>query len=341
MKKISWFTPSSYDSSGELWSSLGFNNAALSTIKSLNDKDCAVFYNRNTIPFHINFCQPHYYQFNNDYTVGYTPWESTTIPTSWLHNMSLCDEIWATSEFVKQTYEKMNVHHNIHIIPHGIDPDWKIIDREVTDTFYFLHVGGDSKRKNAQLVVDAFVECFGGDDRYKLILKYNKYIHAEAYVDNSFVHPSKHPQIICIPDIMTTEQLIKLYHKSHCMVYPTSGEGFGMIPFEAICTGMPTIVTNLTGTADFAKYSIPLTASWGSADWNSHQYSCDTGDWAVPNFDELCDLMTHVVNEYDDFKKYTLQSAKILHEEHSWSAVADKILSRLSAYEKLQIHPSI
>lgn len=335
MKKISWFTPSTYDASGELWNSLGFSNAALSTIKALNEKDCAVYYNRPSIPYHINFCQPHYYQFNNDYTIGYTPWESTTIPSNWKYNMSLCDEIWATSEFVKEVFLEENCHHNIHVIPHGIDPDWTIIDREILDTFYFLHVGGDSKRKNAQLVIDAFLECFEGQNEYKLILKYNKYIYAEVFIEDSFVHPSNHPQIICIPEQLSTEQMVKLYHKANCMVYPSSGEGFGMIPFESICTGMPTIVTNLTGMADYAKYSIPLEAKWGTADWNSHLYSCDTGKWAVPDFNQLCNLMEHVVNEYDDFKKYTIQSAKILHEERSWSRTADKILDRLAEYEKV------
>jgi hypothetical protein len=44
--------------------------------------------------------------------------------------------------------------------------------------------------------------------------------------------------------------------------------------------------------------------------------------------------MQHVVNEYDDFKKYAVKSAKIIHSEYSWSAIADKILARLDAFEK-------
>jgi hypothetical protein len=40
--------------------------------------------------------------------------------------MSECDEIWATSEFVKEVYEKNGVHHNIHVIPHGIS-DFEIM----------------------------------------------------------------------------------------------------------------------------------------------------------------------------------------------------------------------
>ena len=50
-----------------------------------------------------------------------------------------------------------------------------------------------------------------------------------------------------------------------------------MIPFEAIATGLPTICTNLTGCSDFASMSIPLQASWGEAEFQSHLFGSDTG----------------------------------------------------------------
>lgn len=332
MNKISWFTPSNVDESGDLWYSQGYSNAAISTIKALQSKGVGVFYSRDDIPFHVNFCQPHYYQLKNKYNVGYTPWESTKIPNSWKYNMSRCDEIWATSQFVKEVYEANSVHANIHVIPHGIDEKYKMVDREVTSTFNFLHIGADSKRKNAQLVVDAFLDVYEGNTDYLLILKYNKFCDADVYIDGQVVPAYNHPQIIGIPDIFTNEEMIHLYHKCHCLVYPTSGEGFGMIPFEAIATGMPSIVTNLTGTADFAEMSIPLPATWGESHLQSHLYASDTGDWAIPDYDSLVDLMEHVVDEYDEFKKYTLQSARILHAEHSWSSVADMICERIEDF---------
>ena len=333
MKKISWFSLNNVDASGELWQSQGYFNAALNTIQALQSKKCAVFYNRDDIDFHINFLPPHYYQVKNKYVVGYTPWESTKVPESWLYNMRRCNEIWATSNFVKDIYIENQVNANVHVIPHGVSPEFSIYERELTGKFNFLHVGGDSKRKNAQMVVDAFLELYEGDMDYQLVLNYNKFCHAEAYVDGQLRQASHHPQIVGIPDIFNTDDLVSLYHKCHCMVYPTMGEGFGMIPFESIATGMPTIVTNLTGTADFAKYSIPLSAKFVEAEWNSHSYNTDTGLWASPDFEELLDLMTHVVNEYDDFKKYALRSARILHSEWSWESTADKILARLQSFE--------
>lgn len=334
MRKISWFTPGSVDISGTNWYSQGYSTAAIATINALKEKDVAVFYNRNEIPYHVNFCQPYYYQYQNSYKVGYTPWESTKIPSGWINHMRQCDEIWATSSYVKEIYEKHQVHHNIHVIPHGISDEFEIIDREITDTFNFLHVGGDSKRKNAQMAVDAFLELYEGNMDFKLYLKYTNFCFAEVYLNGRLVPASMHPQIVAIPESYDIESLVKLYHSCHCMLYPTNGEGFGMIPFESICTGMPTIVTNETGCKDFANYSIPLDAEFSSADWNTQQYGEDTGMWASPDFDQLIELMELVVSEYDEFKKHTIKSAKILHVEQSWSAIADKIVDRIKYYEE-------
>jgi glycosyltransferase involved in cell wall biosynthesis len=333
MKKISWFSVQNTDVSGVLWASQGYTNAAVSTITALQEKSIAVYFNNQDIPYHINFCQPYYYQLKNAYNIGYTPWESTKIPEGWNYNMNVCNEIWTTSNFVKDVYINNGIKNDIYVIPHGISEDYKIIERELTNKFNFLHIGADSKRKNAQLVVDAFLELYDGDTDYQLILKYNGFSFAEAYVNGRLVSADQHPQIIGIPDILSTDEIIKLYNKCHCMVYPTSGEGFGMIPFEAMATGMPTIVTNLTGCADFAHFGIPLTAEYGEAFFNSHAYGVDTGNWAIPDFEELMQHMQNVVNEYELVKKSAVNSAKIIHQDHSWSSVADKIISRFTEFE--------
>jgi glycosyltransferase involved in cell wall biosynthesis len=334
MKKISWFSLNNEDESGDLWYSQGFSNAALATIRALQEQQCGVYYNNKEIDFHVNFCSPLYYQLNNKYNVGYTPWESTKVPESWKYNMIRCNEIWTTSNFVKDVYISNNIHSNIHVIPHGVSPEFSIYERELTNTFNFLHVGGDSKRKNAQIVVDAFLELYEGNLDYKLILKYNKFCHAEIYINGILVPASEHPQIIGIGEIFSVEDLVLLYHKCHCLVYPTSGEGFGLIPLEAMATALPTIVTNATGCKDYAHLAIPLEADMTKATWHDYVYGDDTGMWASPNIDELIQLMQNVVNEYDEVSDFALRSAKIVHTEWSWASVADKIQLRLDEFER-------
>jgi len=334
MNKISWFSLNNLDESGELWYSQGYYNAGINTIKALQEKQTAVFYNREELDYHINFCNPHYYQLRNKYKIGYTPWESTKVPKAWLYNMSQCDEVWTTSNFVKDVYIQNNVNANIHVIPHGVSSDWEIFERELTGKFNFLHVGGDSKRKNAQLVVDAFLELYDGDLDYQLILKYNNYCHAEVYINDSLVPAINHPQIMGIPAILEIHDLVRLYHKCHCLVYPTSGEGFGLIPLEAMATGLPTIITNATGCIDYAQLGIPISATMIKADWHDHVYNDDTGYWASPNFDELLNAMRNVANEYQEISNFALRSARTIHSEWSWGAVADKILLRYEDYQK-------
>ena len=334
MKKISWFSLNNLDESGDLWYSQGFYNAGLNTIKALQSSGVGVFYNREEFDYHINFCSPLYYQLRNKYNVGYTPWESSKVPSSWLYNMSKCDEIWATSNYVKDVFIQNNVHTNIHVIPHGVTPEWEISERSLTGKFNFLHVGGDSKRKNAQLVVDAFLELYDGDTDYQLVLKYNKYCHAEIYMNGILVSATNHPQIFGIPDVLETEDLVRLYHKCHCLVYPTSGEGFGLIPLEAMATGLPTILTDATGCKDYSHYGIPISATITKADWHDHVYNDDTGYWAAPDFDEILKTMETVVNEYEEVADSAVKSARIIHSDWSWGAVADKILARYQEYEK-------
>ena len=138
MKKVSWFSLNNTDLNGENWFSQGYQNAAVSSILALQGKGVGVFYNREEIPFHINFCPPIYYQIHNNYNIGYTPWESTIVPDNWKYNMSRCSEIWATSEFVKDVYIKNNIHANVHVIPHGISDDFEIYERELTGKFNFI-----------------------------------------------------------------------------------------------------------------------------------------------------------------------------------------------------------
>jgi hypothetical protein len=44
--------------------------------------------------------------------------------------------------------------------------------------------------------------------------------------------------------------------------------------------------------------------------------------------------MQSVVNEYDEISDYAVKSARIIHSEWSWEAVADKILLRYAEFEK-------
>lgn len=316
---VSWFTT-------PISEACGYQVGASGVIGALMNKSIFVGYN-NPIPrVHISYIQPEWYCGEQEqYKIGYTPWESTEIPKAWVHYMQQQNEIWTTSQFNVDTFKEYEVNENIHLVPHAIDPEiWTIHDRTLCDNFNFLHVGGPTERKGAQRVVDAFLDLFDGQSNINLILKSSGVSEArwrgKDFYGGNIVN---HPQVTVITETLSDSDLAKLYHKAHCLVYPTNGEGFGFIPFQGIATGLPTIVTNLTSTADFADLSMPLKASW------TEGQGIHLGLWADPDLDDLRIQMQSAISDWDMHKKKSAHSARIIHGSQTWSHVADQIIEIL------------
>jgi glycosyltransferase involved in cell wall biosynthesis len=312
---ISWYTPPVGDA-------VGYGHAAVATIEALQEQDVQVYYDRDEPLVYISFVQPDWYRgLNDQYRIGYTPWESSELPEQWISKMQAMDEIWTPSTYNKEVFESYNVNDTIHIVPHGIDQElWTIEDRYISDKFMFFHVGGPTGRKGGRMVGDAFLDLFGDNEDVILVMKSNGPSEAR-WLDKqgNFGNIDRHPRVKVIDFKISTEDMVKLYHSAHCLVYPTNGEGFGMIPFQGIATGLPTICTNATACTDYAEMSVPL--DWTPAQGNG----IHLGEWAQPSYDDLCDKMLYVYNNYHEVKEKTLQSARILHTTQTWGHVATQI----------------
>lgn len=305
---------------------VGYGYAAVCTIRALQRKGLKVTYDSDTTKVHISFIQPEFYSgLYDQYRIGYTPWESTVVPDSWIPTMKSVNEMWTTSTFCKEVFESYGI--NAEVVPHGIDNEvYPIIDRSLADRFVFFHIGGPTERKGGQKVVDAFLKIFDNakyPDVY-LLMKSNGPSEARWRKNDVYMgNVASHPKIQVITAALDEDGLSKLYGIGHCMVYPTNGEGFGLIPFQAIATGMPTICTNATACADYAPMSIPLDYKWVDGT------GVHLGQWAEPDFDDLCDKMLYAYESWETEKKRAMQSARIIQETQSWDHVSDKILSLL------------
>lgn len=317
MRQIGWFSPPGI---GE---GMGYGYAAVRTIKALQSCGVEVLYDNRETKCHISFIQPEFYSGNLDqYRVGYTPWESSVIPDFWPETMNQMQEIWTPSTFCANIFEEYKVNDIIRVVPHGIDGElWKIENRYIRDKFIFLHIGGPAERKGGQRVVDAFLDLFDGNKDVLLILKSNEATECRFYENGvDFKSARYHPQILSIDYSVDVEDLIKIYNQSHCLVYPTNGEGFGLIPFQGIATGLPTIVTNATACADFAEMSVPLDSSPAPGK------GVHLGDWVNPDLDDLRDKMKYVYENFDEVKEKTLHSANVIHSTQTWDHIGRMII---------------
>lgn len=270
------------------------------------------------------------------YNIGFTYWETTQLPKYWIPQMNSMNEIWTTSDFIKNVFLDSGVKVAVKSFKLGINEVvFKQIDPVIKNKFIFIHDGSPSLRKNTDIVIKAFLNLFKNDDNYHLIIKSIGPTNARIRDGKSIVGSVyNHPQISVIDETITDNEIFNLYSEAHCMLYPTSGEGWGMMPFQSIAMGIPTICTNFSACTEFAHLSYPL--DFKLSEENMPGIYQNAGLWAMPDFDDLCDKMLYIVNHYDEAKAKTKIGSDYIQQNMKWSDIGKDYYDRLCQILKNQ-----
>lgn len=350
MRRVNWRTLANKKADGYTYASMNLSSRLMDLgILSLEDNS---HYNVKTVSITaedgiqfikdfdsseilINNCLPPEYSYDAEYVIGFTYWETSQLPGRWVNYINRCNEAWTTSAWAKDVFINSGVNVPVYNFELGVDTNifqYKKRETRSSGPFTFIHVGSPSTRKNTQLVVDAFHKLFQYNTDYKLIIKSNGPPDARHIIDGHNFGSLYNKRTIEIVDhYLTDNELCSLFSRSDCMVYPTSGEGWGMAPFQAIATGLPTICTNATACTEFASLSVPLEAPY----LNTNQVGIySTGQWAVPNIDDVCDRMLYVVNNYDEAVEKTKIGSQIIHEKYSWDRIVIPYMNRILEIDK-------
>lgn len=317
--KISYYTVD-----GNLDVTNGYGNAGFQLIRALQRSGHEVPFDDEEASIQISFCQPTHYKFHEgQYKIGYTPWESTELPDGWLERMNACDEVWATSEWVRNIYWQAGVSVPIKVVHHGLDPKWTALQRPLNGgVTNFFHHGEPALRKGGQMTLDAFRRAFGDREDVHLTFKANSQHYLRAWHDGKFSVP-EYNNVTIITTLMHENELVDLYHKMDCMVYPSYGEGFGLIPLQALGTAMPVI-----GTADWAPYKhlmpFHLHYTMNRSVWPVHP-----GYVMYPDFEDLVYWMKVFRTERDVYAKLAFETAPRVHQDFAWEKIANDVSSHL------------
>jgi glycosyltransferase involved in cell wall biosynthesis len=307
---------------------VGYGQAAKGVIESLQNLGHLVTLNNPKADIQLNFIQPIHYQFNNtdQYKIGYTPWESTQLPVGWLENFNYCDEVWTTSPLIGAWYKRAGVKPPIKIYEHGIHEIWKDVKlREKELPFRFLHIGEPAPRKGGDIVVEAFIELFGSNPNFQLVIKANEFTTMKPKdMFGKKYDLSKYPNIKIITNPLEDKQILQIMKMNHVMVYPSWGEGFGFIPLQAMATGMPTICTEA-----WAPYSDYLTLKLKSTMTDSPWPIMHPGQMFQPDRKHLKELMLEVYENYNFYSRIAFKNAYVLHEEYDWIKLTKQAFEHL------------
>ena len=301
-------------------------------VKSLQALGHEVNFQDTDAPIEIAFNQPIYDTFGHtpgQHKIIYTPWESTELPPGWLEKFHEADEVWATSHLVKEWYEKAGVEKDIYVYQHGIDKIWPEARRRrnIKHPIRFLYVGSPAPRKGGQLVYDAFIENFGSDPDYQLTIKAYGMTEIRHKVNGRIVAPAGqfNSNITVITDEIETEEMVKLFNVHDVLVYPSYGEGWGLIPFQGMAMGMPTICTG--AWADYRDLIVPelnISSSMIDSPWPQMH----PGKVFEPDYEGLKKSMLWVVDNYEAAAAKSFKNSYLLEKQYDWLELTEKAFKK-------------
>jgi glycosyltransferase involved in cell wall biosynthesis len=200
------------------------------------------------------------------------PWEYGAAPAEWVTSVNeLVDRVWVPSEYVRQGYIESGMAPGaIEVVPNGVDleaftPEGPELDLgEVDDDVCtFLFVGGTIWRKGADLLLGAWAQAFGPDDRVRLVIK--DFGAGSVYRGQSVIgdpaalaHDPRLAPVVHLADEVAYADLPALYRAADVAVLPYRAEGFCLPALEAMACGVPVIHNAAGPTGEF----VPADGGW-------------------------------------------------------------------------------
>lgn len=253
----------------------------------------------------VNMLQPYQIKgyYKGQHKTCFTMWESTELNPRFVRWMRFYDQILVPCDHNMEVFSRH--HHNVKKVPLGVDTSvWKATPRPANPRFRFHAAGSQWLRKGLDIVLEAFKRA---DLDAELHLKPNPEAHGVPPLvlpDNVFMHRQW----------FTQEETIQFFNQADCWVAPTRGEGFGLMPLQAIAMGIPTIINASSGQAEFADLATIVIPHGQSP-------SMFGGLWDETDPNVLADAMRDMYANYETYKKQAKQrSPKV--KAWSWDKAA-------------------
>ena len=283
----------------------------------------------------------------NKNKIGFTMFETDKLPRGGEKNdwagetgnpedaMNSMDMIFTPSKHNKKLFKKEGVTVPIEIVHLGIDPKmFPKYERPKRSTFTFLMLATLTIRKNPGMVLGAFLDLFKDREDVKLLLK------TQSGTLGHIQLPYKNIQIV--DEHSTVEQLKWYYRSADAFVFPTRGEGFGLPPMEAMATGLPTIIADHTGMAEFAnsEYNYPIPVGSLKKAIRFPKKWGNIGNWYEPDYEALKRAMKDIVDNKEAAYQKGLRASDWVHKNFTFDQTAKKIVQLVQRLENSKIDNS-
>jgi len=258
----------------------------------------------------------------------FTMFEGTTLPDIYVKAIKQADYLIAPSTWVKERFDQYFAPAiKSFVVNHGVEGVFSYKKRHYpTDRpFRYLWMGAPNPRKGWEEIVVVW-------DRVGF--KHNPTV--ELYLKTTRVEGlQRKGNVILDGRNLTKRQLAALYHKAHCFVFPTRGEGFGLTLAEAMRTGLPCIATDYSGVRDFfdstVGYPIGYKMGEGEMTFIGTKLKART-QIAFPDIVQLVEAMAEVRKNYDEALKRGKRASARIRTRFTWPLAAKRLVDVIKEY---------
>jgi hypothetical protein len=258
-----------------------------------------------------------------------TMWEATGVPPGFRENVHEIDTIIVPSEQNRELFSQW--HDNVKKVPLGVDPElWYYQERSPRDAEFVFMTAGQGERKGIDIVTRAFTIVFG--DFKPSASRPNPILIVK---DRTRMQQVRGENIRQISGTVSPDTEVALYATAHCFLGLARGEGFGLMPFQAMAQGCPTILADAHGYAEFSHLASQK-ISCGMSKAEPFIFG-DADQWWEPNFEEVCAAMWELYVNYDAYLEPAKASAKVIAAEYTWDHSAVKLIEAMGGKEALEL----
>ena len=271
-------------------------------------------------------------------TVGCWAWELESLPACWLHSYSYYDELWAMSSFTAEALRKPGLRPVLEV-PHPVTlpnefkptPRAEFGFQEETVFLFMFDPNSFVARKNPQGVIQAFLHAFPGEDEpVRLVIKtHNAANFHEIFVSLRALAVDR--RIEFRDECMDREAVLSLVAAADAFVSLHRSEGFGRGPAEAMLLGKPVILTDYSGTRDFADAGNALLVPYTLVPVAFDEYIGVEGQcWAEPDLDVAATHMRWVHQNPESAYRLGQHAQARIHAKYALANAGPQILKALN-----------
>ena len=287
-------------------------------------------HNLNIILSEVN--HHYFYQSYIGPKIGYTVWETTRYPDSFFKVLNEYDQVWVPSKWQRNCSIEQGMDPNkVKVIPEAVNgntfhPNDQVTLPEYEDNrFKFIMFGRWDFRKSTKEIIESFLQEFNKDEPIDLVLSIDNGFAKDGFksTEERLDHYNLKDPRIKIKHFPTRDEYIKYLQKGHVFLSCARSEGWNLPLIEAMACGTPSIYSECSAQLEFAEgkglpVKIKGTIPAIMGEYSTYSQSEMTGEFYVPDYEDLKKVMRDSYENYDHHKEKSLIESKLIRKDFTW-----------------------